>query len=79
MLSPSSIPQREGGALSTKCTMPCAEWKLTCFALVIEIANRIIVGVQANKPMSASTKQNSKNHISGTADEGMGHWRPSEH
>ena len=43
-----------------------------CFARVIEIACRIIVGVQAKKPMSTSTKQNSKMHISKTHDEGIG-------
>ena len=46
--------------------------KTACFARVIDIASRIIIGVQAKKPMSASTKRNSKKRISGAQDEGMG-------
>ena len=43
-----------------------------CFARVIENSSRIIVGVQAKKSMSASTKRNSEKRISGALDKGMG-------
>ena len=62
---------------STKCTKVCAVGNShACFASVIEIVSQIIVGVQAKKPMSASTERNSKKRISGTQDEGMGSLEP---
>ena len=39
-----------------------------CISRVIEIASQIIVGIPARKPMSASTKPNSEERISGTQD-----------
>ena len=52
--------------------------KLTCSHCTCDRdSSRIIIGVQARKPMSASTKRNSEKRISGAKDEGMGHWRDS--
>ena len=68
-------PQR--GRRGTKCTTVCAAGNShACFTRVIEISSRIIVGVPAKKPMSASTKRISEKRISGAE---WGHWRPSEH
>ena len=59
------------GRRSTKCTTVCAARNShACFARVIEISSRIVVGVPARKPMSASTKRNSEKCISQTQDEG---------
>ena len=50
-----------------------------CFARVIEISSRIIAGVPARKPMSASTKRKYEKCISRTQDEGMGPLASIEH
>ena len=50
-----------------------------CFARVIETSSRIIVGVPAKKPISASTKRNSEKRISGAQDEVMGPLASIEH
>ena len=69
------------GSRSTKCTAVCAAGNSdACFARVIEISSRIIVGVPAKKPMSASTKRISESiYLEHTQHRtrGWGHWRPS--
>ena len=79
---PSSIlwwTPREGRR-STKCTTVCAAGNSNaCFAREIEIASRIILGGPAKKPMSPSTKRNSKSVYLEHRTREWGHWYPSEH
>ena len=85
--SPSSIlkwtprGKQEHKMHNTETTVCAAGNSHACFAHVIEISSRIIVGVPARKPRSASTKRKSEKCISRrrTPDEGMGPLASIEH